>query len=112
MSKMAKTQPPPELAAVNAALAYARQLIPHDPDNEIELEELEQTADGKFWLVTVGYWQPKPKSLLDKKLEAEAGKSGGIFIRVPSSEVIKNYKVVKVDALTNRAISMKIREHE
>jgi hypothetical protein len=110
---MSKTQPPPpELAAVNAALTYARQLIPHDPDNEIELEEIERSMDGKFWLVTVGYWQPKPKSLLDKKLELEAAKSRGIFLRVPSAEVIKVYKVVKIDSQTNRAVSMKLREHE
>ncbi len=110
---MAKTQPPPpELIAVNAALNYARQLIPHDSDNEIELEEIERSKDGKFWLITIGYWQPKPKSLLDKELERMKSQSSGIVLRLPSAEVIKVYKVIKVDAQSNRVISMKIRDHD
>lgn len=109
---MATVQDIPELLAVHSALQYARALIQEDPDNPLNLEAIERSEDGKYWLVTVGYWQQKPRSLLEKQMEKYKSETRGIVLRLPSAEMIKVYKIIKVDAATYESISMTLREHD
>lgn len=56
------------------------------------LEEVEESEDGKYWLVTVGYDVRKPS-----RLAAFA------------PEFSRAYKTLKVDSSTRRVVSVKIR---
>jgi hypothetical protein len=57
------------------------------------LEEIEMSKDGRFWLVTLGFNQPRPNN---PRLPE--------FLQVP----LRTLKVFKVDAATGRVLSMKI----
>ena len=41
--------------AVNAALRFARQLYDKEEMEELRVEEIESSEDGKKWLVTLGW---------------------------------------------------------
>lgn len=92
--------------AVRSALEYLQGLYPHSLEG-LDLEEVELADDKQSWLVTLGFWEHKPRSLLDKALTE---KTVGLVLKVPSAEVTRVYKVVKVDAESGKAVSMKIRE--
>jgi len=64
---------------------------------EASLEEIEMSKDGRFWLVTLGYNEPRAK---DPRLPG--------FLQVP----MRKLKVFKVDAATGRVLSMKIPHDE
>jgi len=95
----------PEREAVQAALDYMRSVYSQELQ-DLALEEIEQSDDGKCWLVTLGFWQPKPKTPLDKEIE----KQRGLVLTLPAAEVMRVYKVVSVDAASGKPYSMKIRE--
>jgi hypothetical protein len=63
--------------------------------NGISLEELERSSDKKYWLVTIGYMDTAGEV---NSLNALLGK------------LEKKYKIVKVNAESGEAESMKIRE--
>lgn len=44
--------------AVMAAFSYVSELYPKEQVNDLRLEEVERTEDGKYWLVTVGFSTP------------------------------------------------------
>jgi hypothetical protein len=93
-------------AAVRSAMEYLQGVYPH-PLEGLDLEEIELDDLQRWWFVTLGFWEHKPRSLLDKAL---AQATVGVVLKVPSAEVTRVYKVVKVDAESGKAVSMKIRE--
>jgi len=95
-----------EQEAVKSALEYLQGLYPRSLEG-LDLEEIELANDEQSWLVTLGFWEHKPRSLLDKAL---AESTVGLVLKVPSAEITRVYKVVKVDAHSGKAVSMKIRE--
>ena len=94
-----------EQEAVKSAMEYLQRLYPH-PLEGLGLEEIELDDHQRWWLVTLCFWEHKPRSLLDKAL---ADATVGVVLKVPSAEVTRVYKVVKVDAEGGKAVSMKIR---
>ncbi len=85
--------------ATQSAFTYFRTLFPdnllrvYDPS----LEEIEMSKDGQFWLVTIGFNEPRPKNESLPK-----------FLQVP----LRKLKVFKVEAATGRVLSMKIPKEE
>jgi hypothetical protein len=65
--------------------------------SDAQLEEIEMSEDGRFWLITVGYDNPTA-------VNAVKGK----FV-LPPRVPLRKYKVVKVDAQDGQAVSIKIR---
>ena len=74
------------LTAKEAAEVAAKYLAELSSLNrqDISLEEIELTSDEKYWLITLGH----PRSFFGPA---------------------KDYKVIKVDAETGKALSMKMR---
>lgn len=57
------------------------------------LEELEESKDGKYWLITVGYDVQKPSKL------AAFG-----------PEITRDYKTLTIDSRTGEVLAVKIRK--
>ena len=66
---------------------------------DLGLEEVEMSKDGKFWLVTLGFYRPskKPASGLQ------------VLRQIQGVTHERKYKLFKVDAATGKVSSMKIR---
>ena len=77
--------------AVAIALQYFRELV-QGQYADLELEEVELSEDGKFWLVTLGFTR-----LMSGSLEA--------IVAPPT----RAYKVIKLNATTGEPAAMKIR---
>jgi len=85
--------------AVRKCVAYFHKLYPNlGADANVMLEEVEQSEDGAYWLVTLGYD-------IQLRLSRVAGNLQGVF----GPQVARHYKVFKVNAETGRIVSMKIR---
>ena len=84
--------------AVRKAAAYFLQLYPHFKDANVMLEEVEESEDGAYWLITIGYDMKQAKSALAPNLP-------NIF----GPQTVRQYKVVKIEAKTGRVVSMKMR---
>jgi len=63
------------------------------------LEEVEETADGKFWLITLGF---------DVQRKTHTSWMETIT-RGQKSEFYRAYKSFKIDKATGKVLSMKIR---
>jgi hypothetical protein len=77
-----------------AAWEYFHGLFPGISTREVDLEEVELSPDGKYWLVTLSYQEMRRKSL---ELPD--------FLRVPRQK----FKVFKVNRNTHKVVSMKMR---
>ncbi len=77
--------------AAKRASEYFAALYPPQSVSNVQLEEVELSDDGQYWLITLGY----PLSGLDALMG-----SGGR----------KEYKQFKIDASTGDVKSMKIRK--
>ncbi len=85
--------------AVRKAVAYFLKLYPKlGADANVMLEEVEESEDGSDWLVTLGY-----------DIQRRVSRVAGNFQDVFGPQVVRHYKVFKVDAKTGRIVSMKIR---
>lgn len=84
--------------AVQAAIVYLKDLPISEDLSDLRLEEVEQSDDEKYWLITLGFYVP-----------ATAG-NGPIGEFLPRH--IRKYKLFKVDAKTGKVRSMKIRTVE
>lgn len=82
--------------AMRLAIEYFYKL--YGNSRNVTLEEVEESVDGKFLLVTLGY-DPEPQ-LLPK---------GGHLEEVFGVRRIRNYKVFKIDIRKGRVMSMKMR---
>ena len=95
--------------AAESAFDYFRTLftngahdlsVPGSLDQKVSapsLEEIEMSKDGRYWLVTLGFDQPRANNPRLPK-----------FLHVP----FRTLKVFKVDAATGRVLSMKIPHDE
>ena len=76
--------------AARIAANYLIALIPSVQNRHVLLEEVEQTDDGRYWLITLGYDSVSRTALLGPGLGRE-------------------YKTFKLDAKTGKVLKMKIR---
>jgi hypothetical protein len=85
--------------AVKSAAGYFVELYPNFSGANIALEEVEESEDGSFWLITLGY---------DVTLKPTmAGSLANMF---PGSSTARRYKLFKIETKTGRVVSMKIRK--
>ncbi len=81
--------------AVSVAKKFMKDL--YDPLqnalDELVLEEIDQTEDGKYWLITLGFSREKPI----------------ISMLSPTIQVERVYKTVKVDKGSGEPVAMQIR---
>jgi hypothetical protein len=86
----------PQVTAKQAAQAAAKYLndvcTPPAVENVL-LEEIELSDDGRFWQVTLSFKQYPSSSVMSELLEAAE----------------KKLRVFRIDASTGRVVSMKIR---
>ena len=80
--------------AVTNAVAYFQEFFPQHAKSNMLLEELEESSDGKRWLVTLGYDTPNRE----------------IRTAVFGSTITRAYKVFSVDITTGKVVSVKIRK--
>lgn len=83
--------------AVKAALSFFSESFRLVHPENVQLEEIELSDDERHWLITVGYDDPAHASRPTLKFQ------------LPGQRVPRKYKVVRVDASTGRALSVKIR---
>lgn len=89
--------------AVNTALNYVREFRSEIDGRleELRLEEVELSEDGKYWLITLGYSVPVTEITVPA-------------IMLPPMDTKKrfqrDYKIFKVNSETNQVESMKIRK--
>lgn len=79
-------------AAIEAAVDYLKEILNSKDPLNIKLEEIDQTDDGRYWLITLSYD--------DITLE-------NIF-----EDNTRTYKVFKIDKTNNEVHSMKLRDYE
>ena len=81
--------------AVSAAMEAMGELYPKEQVPQLALEEVELSADGTFWLVTVSFARSFPKSTI----EAMTGPQG-----------TTTYKKLEIHAETGVVHSMKVHQ--
>jgi hypothetical protein len=69
------------------------------PIEDVRLEEVERTADERFWLITLGFIFPASNKA--------ANGLGTLF-----ASTKRTYKVIKINTASGDFVSMKIREAE
>jgi hypothetical protein len=79
--------------AVKAATEAIKDLLPGPDLGDLRLEEVEQTDDERYWLITLGY----------------SVRQFSPIVPLPLRGHDRIYKQFKVDADTGRVMSMKIR---
>jgi len=82
--------------AVKAALAFLAEAYPNENLRDLRLEEIDLSADEKFWYVTVSYSR-------EASSPSELAKTMGSF-------AVREYKVIAVRSDDGRVQSMKIRQ--
>lgn len=85
--------------AVQAAEQWVRELYPKRELRHLRLEEVELSADDRFWFITLGWLEP---AVREHPLASVLNREVNVLPRV--------YKTVKVDAESGAVVSMKIRE--
>ena len=90
-------------AAVKAALAFFQKTFGSTGLKNVQLEEIEKSKDGKFWLITVGYNDPNLNWMMP------AGELFRSPPKRPAASDLRQYKVVSVNAKTGEVGSVKIR---
>jgi hypothetical protein len=89
--------------AVKSAFNFFSKSFAHETTSNLQLEEVELSEDGHFWLITLGYDDP-----------AVTGRTSLSTLIMNDSPMLKprplrKYKVVRVDAETGKAVAVKIR---
>jgi len=82
--------------AAQRASAYFSGLYADQGVSNVQLEEVELTDDGQYWLITLSY-------------------PVGLLSQAPANFLVnsnRKYKVFKIDAKTGEVKSMKIRQVE
>jgi predicted small secreted protein len=77
--------------AVGIAADYFSELFPQVAKANVMLEEIEESSDGRYWLVTLGY-------------DVQGG-----TIQMFKNGPFRSYKTFRIDANTGKVISVKIR---
>ena len=76
--------------AVAVAMDYFRDLFPEAAGTGATLEEIEESEDGRRWLITLGY----------DRMDARSA---------PQATDSRAYKIFTIDQTTGRVLSAKIR---
>ncbi len=88
---------------IKEAVATARKKITdvyeQEPAN-LQVEEIEQSEDGKYWLITLGFNAPPPMNPQNELQRLS------FALRPP----VRVYRVIKIDLESGDFVSMKIRE--
>jgi|ERR1035438_6245818 hypothetical protein len=90
--------------AVKSAIAFFEKSFAAQRTNNLQLEEVELSEDGCFWLITLGYDDPAAMtrpSLSDMIMPGAAS-----FRPRP----LRKYKVVRVNAENGKTVAVKNRE--
>jgi hypothetical protein len=89
--------------AVKAAFNFFTKSFAHEKTNNLQLEEVELSEDGHFWLITLGYDDPAAT--------AKTSLSDLIIQNSPMlrPRPLRKYKVVRVNAENGKAVAVKIR---
>ena len=74
--------------AVAIAVDYFRALFPEAAKANMMLEEIEESAEG-HWMVTLGYDVDRPRSFVNG--------------------ITRSYKTLRIDSVTGKVLSVKIR---
>lgn len=84
--------------AIQIALHFFKETFGEYRLENVRLEEVERSDDGKHWLITIGYNDPALQI--------------PIPLMPPSVKIrdLRQYKIIRVDALTGKAVSVKIRD--
>ena len=85
--------------AMDTARNKIKEVYGQEPAN-LQVEEIEQSEDGKYWVITLGFNAPpplKPQNELQKLSFA---------LRPP----VRVYRVIKINLESGDFISMKMRE--
>ena len=85
--------------AVQAAMAAIGDLLPSADISDLRLEEVEQSEDERYWLITLGFYVVN---------QLGEGPVASAILAPPM--YVRKYKVFKIDATSGKVISMKIRE--
>lgn len=81
--------------AVATAKKFLKELYASSHSlKDLALEEIDQTDDGKYWLITLGYFREK----------------SGISSILPVIQAVeRDYKTIKIDKETGEPVAMQIR---
>ena len=85
--------------AMDTARNKIKQVYGQEPTN-LQVEEIEQSEDGKYWLITLGFNEPPP---LNPQNELQ---KLSFALRPP----VRVYRVIKINLESGDFISMKMRE--
>ena len=85
--------------AVKSAFSFFEKSFAHEKTSNLQLEEVELSDDGNFWLITLGY--DDPVAVMSELLKASS------LLR---PRPLRKYKVVRVDAESGKAVAVKIRQ--
>ena len=87
--------------AVDSAIAEAQELYSAQNLLDLTLEEVEKSEDGKYWLITLGLSVPSETS--------EANLYAVLLGKNKPNTYQRKYKLFRVDTLSGKVVSMKIR---
>lgn len=85
-------------SAVGAAARAAEHFYEGKKLDQLDLEEVERTEDGRYWLITLGFDVARPRE------------SNTLSAILDPTRNERRYKVFKIDANDGNVVSMKIRE--
>jgi hypothetical protein len=85
--------------AVATAVSKMKDVYGQEPANLL-VEEIEQSEEGKHWLITLGFTAPPP---LTPQNDLQK-------LSYALRPAVRLYKVVKIDSTTGEFVSMKMRE--
>ncbi len=98
--------------AVKAASEFVKGLYEPDELVDLALEEVELSNDETNWLVTIGFTRRLTEPISETVVRS-AGSPFGWLANSQSEQsqkyAIREYKIIRVDATTGDAKSMKIR---
>lgn len=95
--------------AVKAAYDFIHTLYETEELIDLALEEIELSNDEKYWLVTLGFTRVLSKPL-EKKITTPWTSIAEATVPASERQAVREYKIIKVDATTGEATSMKIRK--
>ncbi len=91
-----------QIAFEFAADMYDEELI------DLTLEEIELAQDEDFWLITLGFTRTYTKPV---QVQSTSGLAEALSIspKIRERMINREYKLIKVDVNSGKAVSMKIR---
>jgi len=97
IAKALKSQKIEAKQAIEIALGTFSEFYPQFTGANVMLEEIEESEDGKWWLITLGY---------------DAKRALSPHHRMFQSETYRAYKTFKIDKASGKVAAMKIKSVE